>query len=68
MPGLTATGSGTGPPGVGCMAGDWTVNVAVNVWPLIRIFLPFDDCNVVFAGSSVSFNVPVPGVTKGGAV
>jgi hypothetical protein len=65
---LTATGSGTGPPGVGCWAGDWTVNFAMNCWPLMRIFLPFRLSWVVFVGVRVSSSVPVPGMTNGGVV
>src|SRR3954462_13872700 len=68
VPGFTMSGSGTGPPGVGCMAGDWTLKVAVNTCPLVRIFFPFDVWMVRFDGDRVRVSVPVPGVTNGGAV
>jgi len=40
VPGLTGTGSGIGPAGVGCMAGADTWNMAWNVPPLSSIGLP----------------------------
>ena len=46
MPGLTATGSGTGPPGVGCIAGAVTRNSAGKGVPLMRIAWPFLDFSV----------------------
>jgi hypothetical protein len=68
MPGFLATGSGTGPAGVGCIAGDMTVNSAVKGVPLIKIAFWFLVFIVLFMGVSVTETVPVPGVTKGGAV
>lgn len=68
VPGFLATGSGTGPAGVGCIAGDTTVNSAKKGVPLIKIAFWFLVFNVLFAGVSVTETVPVPGVTKGGEV
>jgi len=68
MPGFFATGSGTGPTGVGCIAGAITVNSAIKGVPLIKIGFPLSVSNVLFMGVSVTETVPVPGVTKGGAV
>lgn len=68
VPGFFTTGSGTGPTGVGCIAGDETVNSAIKGVPLIKIAFPFSVCNVLFVGISVTETVPTPGVTNGGAV
>lgn len=68
IPGFFATGSGTGPPGVGCIAGAETVNSAGNGGPLISIGFPFFVSIVLFRGSSVTETVPTPGVTNGGDV
>ena len=68
IPGFFITGSGTGPTGVGCIAGAVTLNSAGNGVPLMRIALPFFVNIVLFKGSSVTETVPIPGVTKGGEV
>jgi hypothetical protein len=68
IPGFFATGSGTGPAGVGCIAGVETVNSAGNGDPLISIGFPFFVVIVLFSGSSVTETVPTPGVTNGGDV
>jgi hypothetical protein len=68
IPGFFATGSGTGPAGVGCIAGAETVNSAGNGVPLIRIAFPFFVVIVLFRGSNVTETVPTPGVTNGGDV
>lgn len=68
IPGFFATGSGTGPAGVGCIAGAETVNSAGNGVPLIRIAFPFFVVIVLFRGSNVTETVPIPGVTNGGDV
>jgi hypothetical protein len=68
IPGFFATGSGTGPTGVGCIAGADTVNSAGNGVPLIRIAFPFFVNIVLFNGSSVTVTMPTPGVTNGGDV
>ena len=66
VPGLSSTGSGTGPAGVGCIAGATTWNWATNGVPLIKMARPLIVCSVLLAGVSVTVSVPIPGVTKGG--
>src|SRR5438132_8387435 len=67
--GLTTSGSGIGPTGVGCIAGTVTLKVAMNVAPRNRPGLPAMVVrNVRLLGISVSVSVPMPGVTNGGAV
>lgn len=68
VPGLTRTGSGTGPPGVGCIAGALTLKMAWNVAPLMMMGLPFIVSLVRLAGVRMSVSEPMPGVTNGGAV
>jgi len=68
IPGFFATGSGTGPAGVGCIAGADTVNSAGNGVPLINNAFPFFVVIVLFSGSSVTDTVPIPGITNGGEV
>jgi len=68
MPGFFGTGSGTGPTGVGCIAGAITWNSAIKGVPLIKIAFPFFVSNVLFIGVNVTEIIPMPGVTKGGAV
>ncbi len=68
IPGFFNTGSGTGPPGVGCIAGAETENSAGNGVPLINSAFWFFVNTVLFKGSSVTDTVPTPGVTKGGEV
>jgi len=68
IPGFFATGSGTGPTGVGCIAGAETVNSARKGAPLMSIGFPFFVNIVLFRGSSVTETVPTPGVTNGGEV
>src|SRR5919199_4642600 len=67
--GLTTTGSGTGPTGVGCMAGTVTLKVAMKVAPFSNAGCPEAVVRSVrLFGMRVSVNVPIPGVTNGGAV
>src|SRR4051794_37891567 len=61
-------GSGTGPPGVGCIAGDCTLNIAWKGGPFNRIGLPFWLWTLRFVGARMICSEPVPGVTNGGAV
>src|SRR5258708_16228317 len=66
VPGFTISGSGCGPAGVGIMAGDCTLKMAWNVWPFSNIGLPLGVVAVRFAGDSMIWIAPVPGITYGG--